>query len=183
MVAAQKFNMKQIYDVLIEESPKVSWRYLLHRNLARPRALFTTWMLCHGRLPTKDRLTKLGFIQDTVCSICQNDAETTAHLFFNCRRLKEIWQAILDWIEVTHTPQELTRELHWLLQSISKKGWKAKILKLAFSETIYSLWQLRNATVFDSSYKENTINSIVNSITYRGWKDKSIRKHLARLMM
>ncbi|XP_058746522.1 uncharacterized protein LOC131619446 [Vicia villosa] len=167
----------------MDEIPMVPWRFLLHRNLARPRALFTTWMLCHGRLPTKDRLTRFGFIQDSICSLCHNAPESNDHLFFNCRIVKDIWQAILDWIEITHVPQDWSVELHWILLNISKKGWKAKILKLAFSEAIYGLWQLQNAIVFYSHHKKNTISLIVNSITYRGWKYKSIRKHFARFMM
>ncbi|XP_058750188.1 uncharacterized protein LOC131623207 [Vicia villosa] len=140
----------QVYDALIDDTPKVSWRFLLQCNSARPRALFTTWMLCHGRLPTKDRLIKFGFIQDSVCSLCNSAPETSANLFFQCRTVKDIWQAILEWIEIKHTPQDWSMELQWILNTIRKKGWKAKLLKLAFSEAIYGLWQLRNAVVFDT---------------------------------
>ncbi|XP_058742348.1 uncharacterized protein LOC131614816 [Vicia villosa] len=183
MIAMQTFNMKQVYDALIDDTPKVPWRFLLHYNSARPRALFTTWMLCHGRLPTKYRLIQFGFIQDSVCILCNTAPESSAHLFFQCRIVKDIWQSILEWIEIKHTPHDRAMELQWILNIISKKGWKAKPLKLAFSEAIYGIWQLRNAIIFDIHHKENTVSLIVDNITYRGWKDKCIRDHIARLMM
>lgn len=42
MLIRQKFPMKQVYDVLIDDMPRVPWRYLLYLNPSSPRALINT---------------------------------------------------------------------------------------------------------------------------------------------
>ena len=64
--------------------------------------------------------------------------------FFDCKITKSIWEQILEWIEVTHEPRTWDVELKWAIRETGKKGWKAKLLKLAFTETLYEVWLYRN---------------------------------------
>jgi len=41
----------------------------------------STWLDIHARLPTSDRLNKVGIECD---QLCKKDNETHSHLFFNC---------------------------------------------------------------------------------------------------
>lgn len=73
MLCSQKFSIQKFYTILVEDDIKVPWRFLMKNNLVRPQTLITLWMLCHGRLPTKDRLIKFGLLQDSTCTLCTFD--------------------------------------------------------------------------------------------------------------
>lgn len=76
--------MKKVYRLLIDDKNRVSWNSLLLHNIARPKAKLTLWMLCHGHLPTKDRLVRFSFIENKICSICGLTDENANHIFFSC---------------------------------------------------------------------------------------------------
>ncbi|XP_058767868.1 uncharacterized protein LOC131641583 [Vicia villosa] len=60
MVQTHKFNGRKFYNLLQMDCPSVEWYNLVFHNKARPRAVFTLWMLCHGKLPTRMRLHRWG---------------------------------------------------------------------------------------------------------------------------
>ncbi|XP_058775814.1 uncharacterized protein LOC131650101 [Vicia villosa] len=175
--------MKVMYDAMTGHEHMVDWRTIFHRNLARPRANFVTWMLCHEKLATKDRLRRFKLITDSICSICKEDDESIAHLFFECRDNKDVWCQVLKWIDYAHRPLPWKEELKWITKEATKKGWKTSLLKLAFSETVYGLWYRRNNIVFAKGTHTNIVHSIIDSIVYRSWLSKKLRDHVAQLMM
>lgn len=61
IVAWDKFNMNKAYKILQQWDEKVEWKNLIYiySNSARPRSCFIIWISCHGRLSTKNRLSKL----------------------------------------------------------------------------------------------------------------------------
>ncbi|XP_058782844.1 uncharacterized protein LOC131657465 [Vicia villosa] len=183
MLTHNKFNMKLMYDALTEHDNVVDWRNIFNRNMARPRAKFITWMLCHEKLATKDRLRRFNLITDSICSICKAADESIAHLFFDCRENREVWCQILQWIENIHSPLPWPDELRWIVKESNKKGWRASLLRMAFSETVYGIWYRRNNIVFGKDPNTNIVNSIIDSIVYRCWLSKKFRDHVAHLMM
>ena len=61
--------------------------------------------LLHCAIYTKEKLMKFGFVQNNLCSFCQQEIETYAHLFLSCQKVKEMWQGIiqnLDLIEISN---------------------------------------------------------------------------------
>nr|XP_009770603.1 PREDICTED: uncharacterized protein LOC104221275 [Nicotiana sylvestris] len=58
-------SIKQIYLGMLGNHSRVTWRALMFHNDARPKARFTMWMQCHGRLMTTDRLAKWGIQVNT----------------------------------------------------------------------------------------------------------------------
>lgn len=73
---------------------KVTWSKLMYSNVVRPRAKFTTWLACLGRLPTKERLARFGVSTDGQCVWCGH-IENDQHLFFDCVCTKAIWTHVL----------------------------------------------------------------------------------------
>ncbi|XP_058725944.1 uncharacterized protein LOC131597251 [Vicia villosa] len=181
MTQELKFPMKRVYAHLLN-AERTNWSYLLCSNPARPRATLCLWMQCHGRLPTKDRTIRFGFIQDNVCSMCRQDVETKEHVFFECSFPRSIWCTILEWIGIKHTPVIWLDELRWVIANSNKKGWRAKILKLAFAEVIYGIWSHRNNLIFGTD-STATLQTIIDCIVHRSWIDKSIRNHIAELLL
>ncbi|XP_058780438.1 uncharacterized protein LOC131654047 [Vicia villosa] len=140
MVNAGRFKMTTMYAAITKGDDRVRWRHLFRNNEARPKALHTTWMTCHGNLPTKERLKRFHIINEDICIICNLEIEIAEHLFFNCRIASDIWKGVLQWMDVIHQPKGWDEELYWVLKSSRKKGWRARVLKLAFAEIIYGVW-------------------------------------------
>lgn len=178
-----KFSMKATYRLLLKEEIYVPWRFLMHNNHARLRAKLTLWMVCHGRLPTMDRLHRFGMIQETICKLCKEKNESLTHLFFECGMTKTVWDQVLHWLNLNHRIKGWNEELDWIISQTGKKGWRASILKLAFTEAVYGIWHHRNGTVFGHTVSNNLVNDIIDNIVYRGWYTNKLRKHIANLLL
>lgn len=113
MLTNGKFSMQTMYKVLIEDNSRVNWYGLMMHNLARPKSRFTLWMLCHGHLPTKDRLLRFGMITDGICNLCGTENETANHIFFSCCKITGIWFDILKWLEITYTGNTWDNVCKW----------------------------------------------------------------------
>ncbi|XP_058784180.1 uncharacterized protein LOC131658948 [Vicia villosa] len=183
MLTIRKFSMKTVYNRLIDDI-SVCWHSLLRRNIARPRARITLWMLCHGQLPTKERLYRFGMLDNKICSLCNQVEETVDHLFFECPATKRVWNAVLVWLNIQHLPLPWNLELPWILKNTKGKGWRAMLLKLAVTEAVHEIWLFRNDLIFNSNtYRSNTVEKIVDYIAYRGWDNRKLRLHVASLML
>ena len=159
------------------------WNRLFCGNPARPRALMTLWQVCHGRLPTKDRLLRFGMLGDKICCFCEGP-ESHDHLFFGCSVLGDVWKQVLEWIQVKHHPQEWNEELKWIIRHGKGKGHKASILKLEVTETVYGIWKYRNAKIFEEIVDNtNIVDYIIDNIVYRGWYNNKLKSHIAHFMM
>lgn len=110
-----KFNMKQVYTKMKDYgSEQVIWKSMFYGNVARPQALMTLWLACHGKLPTKDNMHRFGLIQNKLCCFCSN-IETPDHLFSYCVKLKNIWKKVFTWTQVTHELKIWHEEKKWIL--------------------------------------------------------------------
>ncbi|CAI8592698.1 unnamed protein product [Vicia faba] len=136
MLQNRKFNMKKIYDAMIDDNTRVTWRYLFKNNCARPRANHVAWLIFHGKLGTKNRLSHFGLIKENFSSLCKTDDESIRHLFFECRITNNIWKYILKWQEVNHVPGSWQDELNWVIKFTARNGWRVNMMKLALSETL-----------------------------------------------
>lgn len=115
MLQSRNFSMKKVYNLLIDDNNRVSWNSLLLHNIARPKAKLALWMLCHGHLPTKDRLIRFGFIHDNLCSMCGKSDENMNHIFFTCPNTSKICKDILTWLDINHTPGMWKDEINWII--------------------------------------------------------------------
>src|SRR3954465_538218 len=90
----QKFITRMMYKDLKGERAVMNWRKLFYQNHARPHARFTLWLAILGRIPTKDRLERIGIRTDGKCTACDN-VEAINHIFFACRFTQQIWITLL----------------------------------------------------------------------------------------
>ncbi|XP_026451689.1 uncharacterized protein LOC113352021 [Papaver somniferum] len=57
---------------------------------------FFLWLLCHEKLMTADKLVRRGMDVDRTCSFCEEEDETSSHLFCECWRIKRIWTYFVE---------------------------------------------------------------------------------------
>lgn len=183
MLSSTKFCTRNIYLDLKQAVPDVSWKKVMYGNLARPRSVFVMWLACQGRLATRERLCRFGLISTDGCCFCTL-VETQQHLLFSCATIQAIWIEVLKWLQITHTPGAWDSELQWILQHGRGKGWRARLLKLAFAETIYEVWRYRNDTCFGASVSSIHIGpKIIETIVNRAWLKPALRTHIGRLLI
>ena len=63
MLQMPKFSIKEMYTEMIDDNTRVQWKSLFMCNRARTRALLTLWLICDGKLATKDRMCKFGRLE------------------------------------------------------------------------------------------------------------------------
>nr|XP_009789230.1 PREDICTED: uncharacterized protein LOC104236881 [Nicotiana sylvestris] len=74
-------KIKQLYLQQIGSLAKVEWKTIMFKNLARPKALFSMWLIIQERMMTTDRLIIWNINVDPICIFYGNHPETHAHLF------------------------------------------------------------------------------------------------------
>ncbi|XP_058746416.1 uncharacterized protein LOC131619324 [Vicia villosa] len=179
MLGQHKFNMSAMYEVLAHSNQNVEWRRLLKRSAARPRAKFITWLTCHRKLAIKDKLKRFNMIDSSTYSLCHTDEESISHLFFTCRETVNIWKQVLMWMNIDHQPKLWYDEIMWALQYVSRKGWRASLMKIALAGVIYGIWHRRNMVVFGHTTQFDTVQNIIDNKVYRGWLYRRTRSHIA----
>ncbi|KAF1864425.1 hypothetical protein Lal_00021846 [Lupinus albus] len=78
-----------IIKAILKQRAVVNWYRLFCGNVARPRAVMILWLAFQGRLATKDRMQRLGVVQNATCCFCSCE-ETLNHIFYGCAELKSI---------------------------------------------------------------------------------------------
>ncbi|XP_058734158.1 uncharacterized protein LOC131605877 [Vicia villosa] len=125
-----------MYTELRGDRAVMNWRKMFYQNYARPRARFILWLTVLGRIPTKDRLARIGIHTDGKCIAC-DQPETVLHLFFDCNFTQQIWSKLLTWLGYPIQRRNWSNEWHWIIEEAAKKGWKRCLLKMVVAETIY----------------------------------------------
>lgn len=64
-------TIKTIYQKLLGDNQRVSWKALVSDNKARPKAKITLWLQIQDRLQTTDKLHAWGMEIDQQCKLCQ----------------------------------------------------------------------------------------------------------------
>ena len=101
------------------------------------------------RLPTYDRLHFLDV--DPTCRFCQGAAETHDHLFFSCSTTAQVWNAVCRKFRIPTTLDAIASVLIWLRANARTTSCLGRARVLALSATVYTIWQARNAIIFDRS--------------------------------
>ncbi|KAI3763339.1 hypothetical protein L1987_53793 [Smallanthus sonchifolius] len=113
------------------------------------------WRVTRNRIPTIAELIKRGVsIQHTGCSLCQDDMETTLHLFTGCIYSHEVWFRIEDWCKLSHNFMFDIPDLFQMSESQSLSKESKYILRGIVYTTIWMLWNERNERVFNDKKRK-----------------------------
>ena len=136
-----KGMVKQIYDYLRGEQPKPLWKCLMFKNSARPKAIFTLWILMYRKLATVDRLAKWGLTHDTACVLCTNMDESLDHMFLQCHYVEEVWERVLAWAGFhNNRAKTWTHFVQWCINHGNGKTTRAQLFKMILAEFVYAVW-------------------------------------------
>ena len=125
-----------------------TWKYAIP-----PSARIFVFLLLKDKLLTREALMRRNFnLSDISCPLCHSGVlETTLHLFFQCQYSQNIWAKVTHLVHGSvlvpaGSVQEIWRRSSNLFRrsKILTRKWQC-----LFSSTVWSIWRLRNSTVFE----------------------------------
>ena len=108
------------------------------------------YKLLHKAIYTKEHLMKFGFVTDNLCSFCQQATETYLHLFLDCLKVKQMWQALIQIFNL-----EEIDNLEWrdIFVGLPGKSTRIKYVNTVIFMVKYIIFQLRAGSVMPSVKK------------------------------
>lgn len=145
-------QVSRVYEWLRPRAlPRPGFRNIWH-TVCTPKHSFMVWLATLERLPTKDRLPWSDV--SPTCVFCSEVDETHSHLFFQCRVVREIWDAIRAWLFINRQVTTIRSGLKWLQKDVKGTSWISRARRIAFPCLIYVVWTSRNKIL-----KENAVIS------------------------
>ncbi|GKC70495.1 RNA-directed DNA polymerase, eukaryota [Tanacetum coccineum] len=124
------------------------------------------WKVKMNALPTRFNLSRRGLhIVSLACPICDNNPETTSHLFFQCPQTHQLYKLIARWWDVELVDFNSYEDwLSWIVSIRIPSKLKA-ILEGVFYVMWWSIWSFRNKLLFSGKIpqKATLFDDIVSS--------------------
>ncbi|GKA62941.1 RNA-directed DNA polymerase, eukaryota, reverse transcriptase zinc-binding domain protein [Tanacetum coccineum] len=126
------------------------------------------WKVKIDSLPTRFNISRRGMdIESITCSICDNEVESSSHLFFKCNMVRDIIRKITRWWDITYIEADSYEDwLNWLVNLRLSSNKQA--LECVFYVMWWHVWQYRNKYIFEavSSPKAVIFEDIVSRSFY-----------------
>ncbi|XP_039004056.1 uncharacterized protein LOC120131001 [Hibiscus syriacus] len=148
-----------IWDELRENREKVTWKKLLWFPLHIPKHSMISWMIILDRLPTRDRLFRMGISN---CILRNNEPESKNHLFFNCVYASSIWNSIMILTNLRDSHGTWNSRIECATQKWKGKSLLSIILRIVWNAFNYLIWEERNRRIFKGGSR--TTDQILKSI-------------------
>ncbi|KAJ0880137.1 putative RNA-directed DNA polymerase [Helianthus annuus] len=152
------FNVAGIKEKLSMANRIRPTRVFKWNNWVPKKVAIVAWRAEMDRLPTKCALAMRNItVQNNLCALCGDYAETSEHIFVTCQFAQVIWQNIAEWCNI---PPIIAFDLYDLLSlheacsGASTK--KKKVLHAVILVAMWSLWKIRNESVFRQSVPNTT---------------------------
>ena len=111
---------------------------------------FFAWLLVQEKIHTADVLLIKGVHCNPVCSLCDQEQETAAHLCLHCCYAREVWWLIHIWIEgLVAIPEPGLTLQNWWNFAIQEAGPQDRNKVAAILiYTAWNVWNERNRRIF-----------------------------------
>ncbi|XP_013688957.1 uncharacterized protein LOC106392703 [Brassica napus] len=166
-----RYSTRQVYNLLQEQLPQVSWYKEVWFSKGIPKHRFLTWLMVLNRSPTRDRLMNWGLITDGACLFCNSSLETRSHLFFDCSFSWDIWSSLIH--RMQHQSPCSWLEILDFLHNFAGTKAERYLLLLTWQATIYALWTERNHRLHRNNYR--SASSLTSDI------DRTIKRRIASI--
>ncbi|XP_021840690.1 uncharacterized protein [Spinacia oleracea] len=162
------YSVKQVYQKLVGDRPKVHWDKLVWNRLSTPKHRFIAWLAIQSRLQTTAKLAGIGISNSSSCLICGQGDETHQHLFFECSYSRQCLTELKTWLDI----RIAATDLHLLYRSI-RHGRSSKFRKqvylAAIVAVVYLIWKCRNSVFWDCCIPtvKSTIGALKQAVRSR----------------
>ena len=143
-IKASKVNTRVIWESVRTHREELQWHESVWFKNGITIYIFHSWLLCHGKLNTLDRLHKWGVTPDIHCYLCAGGLESHNHLFLSCYYSDYILQNIFSGnLGINVGLRRGWSDFLILLQNVTDKH-KKKISYIAAQVYVYHIWKERN---------------------------------------
>ncbi|XP_071704336.1 uncharacterized protein [Rutidosis leptorrhynchoides] len=150
-----QFSIKQTWEDLREDSPKVDWNHVVWYSQAIPKHSFILWLAIKGRLLTQDRILKWNPTGNYICDLCRCCLDSHEHLFFQCMYAKKVWGSMKVLLMLRSLNDNFGDIINMLKSSPYKRNIWSIIHRLVLGATVYYIWQERNCRIFKQSSRSD----------------------------
>ncbi|KAF1869333.1 hypothetical protein Lal_00018426 [Lupinus albus] len=105
-------------------------------------------------IPTKEALSRRGVSLHssggTLCSFCNENSESTRHLFYSCSFTYYVWQLIYNWLGITVALPIIPIHHYLNHQGMMEDKNRWKVWSIILLAKICAIWLHRNAIIFNN---------------------------------
>ncbi|XP_074292385.1 uncharacterized protein LOC141619256 [Silene latifolia] len=134
------------YNWLRVKEPKVEWRYLCWNPLNPSKCSFIIWEFLYRKLPTKDRLIKMGLVIDHICPIYSGFPESHDHLVNDCEYAKACTRLLQQHLHISYKIKDLVQ---WYNPGRKATKLQRRFAGACYVALIYWIWRVRNEARVD----------------------------------
>ncbi|KAM6569785.1 hypothetical protein CsatB_017770 [Cannabis sativa] len=138
----KKFKTNWLYNSkLVQHS--FPYNTAVWSSLNLPKHRFILWQVVNNNLLTRDKLAQFRVVPDSLdCPVCELEAETHDHLFFDCVLSSRVMQGVFDWLGLQAWPTTAAGWRSWLQVRIT--NFRHRFFVAVMAATVYSIWNNRN---------------------------------------
>lgn len=157
-------SLRDSYSFIKQPSTAFQWAKHIWSLDIPPSKSLVAWRVIHDKIPTDEKLQQRGCSFSSMCSLCSSNAETTFHLFFECKFSFMIWcwfASILDSAQHFQSIEDI-----W---TICDRGWSPQckfVIQATIVNIFSTVWYSRNQNRFHDT-KSNwklAINNIISAV-------------------
>ncbi|KAA8547422.1 hypothetical protein F0562_003714 [Nyssa sinensis] len=130
---AGTFSTKFTWEEVRARYSQVPWKDIIKYS-------FILWLLFRNRLMTKDELKWWGLnIDEGTCVLCQNQSESSEHLFFQCPFSAHIWKKVLQNCGIHRFPANWSMEKNFAISECKGSNFSASVRLFAPAASVYHI--------------------------------------------
>lgn len=152
--ASGSYTSKYAYEAQFRGSFTTLEASNIWRAYTKAKHKFFAWVLIQSKILTADKMIARNWDCHTMCPLCDQENETSVHLYLKCCYAKEIWVLVSIWSGGTicmPAIDEDEMEIWWTrsLEPFSKKQRRSVTAYLIM--TTWNIWKERNRRVFEGT--------------------------------
>lgn len=149
-----RFTVASAKRLLSDRSSHTNHSLINWKGWVPLKCKIMVWRVARNRIPTTSELIKRGVnIQQPGCSFCQEELETTLHIFTGCPYSHEVWIRLEDWCKLSHTFFFDIPDILRLPESLSLSKDRKCILRGIVYTALWTLWNERNDRIFNNKQR------------------------------
>ena len=113
---------------------------------------FFAWLLVQCKILTADKMIARQWPCNPVCTMCNQEPETAAHLILHCTFSRQVWDKMESWTQrLVQVPVQGLQVMDWWEKGLAHIPKKERQLKAALMiYCAWNIWKARNRRVFDN---------------------------------
>ena len=157
------FSFASAWSMVCTHRAQWPWARLVWHKLIPKSYSFLCWKILWRRIATLDKVQLYHPEIDTDCRFCRMQTETVDHLFCACPFTRSLWRSCCVALHIVYDPGDLNLEMIVTrLPQILGTSRRGLLARLALLTWIFSVWEERNARMFDlRSRSRNQIEAII----------------------